>query len=88
MTIHLPNDVEREILAQVQSGQFPSVDAAITEAWRQFQHHRQTRQPSAISTSPDPLLGSASDHPELMDQILEDAMRNREQQPWRLTTGE
>ena len=36
----------------------------------------------------DPLLGSASDHAELMDQIVEDAMRNREQQPWRLTSGE
>jgi Arc/MetJ-type ribon-helix-helix transcriptional regulator len=88
MTIHLPNDVEHDILAQVQSGQFVSVDAAITEAWRAFQRHRQTRQPSASPTSPDPLLGSASDHPELMDQIVEDAMRNREQQPWRLTNGE
>jgi Arc/MetJ-type ribon-helix-helix transcriptional regulator len=88
MTIHLPNDVEREILAQVQGGHFASVDAALTEAWRVFQRHRQARQPSAISTSPDPLLGSASDHAELMDQIVEDAMRNREQQPWRLTSGE
>lgn len=88
MKIHLPNDVEREILAQVQSGRFASVDAALTEAWRAFQTHRQARQTSAISTSPDPLLGSASDHAELMDQIVEDAMRNREQQPWRLTNGE
>ncbi len=36
----------------------------------------------------DPLLGSMSDHAELMDQIVEDAMRHREQQPWRLSTGE
>jgi Arc/MetJ-type ribon-helix-helix transcriptional regulator len=88
MTIHLPNDVEREILAQVQSGQFASVDAAITEAWRDFQRHRLARQASAHPTSPDPLLGSASDHAELVDQIVEDAMRNREQRPWRLTNGE
>jgi hypothetical protein len=36
----------------------------------------------------DPLLGSMSDHAELMDQIVEDAMRHREQQPWRLSPGE
>jgi hypothetical protein len=86
--IYLSNDVEREILAQVQNGYFVSVDAALTEAWRAFQRHCPARQPSAISTSPDPLLGSASDHAELMDQIVEDAMRNREQQPWRLSCGE
>jgi hypothetical protein len=39
-------------------------------------------------TAADPLLGSMSDHAELMDQIVEDAMRHREQQPWRLTAGE
>jgi Arc/MetJ-type ribon-helix-helix transcriptional regulator len=32
MTIHLPQDVETSILAAVQSGRFPSVDAAMTEA--------------------------------------------------------
>ncbi len=88
MTIHLPNDVEREILAQVQNGRFASVDAALAEAWRAFQRHRQERRQPTIPPSPDPLLGSASDHAELMDQIVEDAMRNREQQPWRLTSGE
>jgi hypothetical protein len=36
----------------------------------------------------DPLLGSMADHAELMDEIVEDAMRHREQQPWRLSTGE
>jgi hypothetical protein len=36
----------------------------------------------------DPLLGSMSDHAELMDQIVEDAMRHRELHPWRLTAGE
>jgi hypothetical protein len=36
----------------------------------------------------DPLLGSASDHPELIDQIVEEAMQHREHQPWRLGTSE
>ena len=38
--------------------------------------------------TPDPLLGSMKDHAELMDQIVEDAMRHREQQPWRSSTRE
>jgi hypothetical protein len=44
--------------------------------------------PGAVAAVTDPLLGSMSDHAELMDQIVEDAMRYREQQPWRLTTGD
>lgn len=36
----------------------------------------------------DPLLGSMSDHAELMDQIVEEAMQNREHQPWRLAPSE
>jgi hypothetical protein len=37
---------------------------------------------------PDPLLGLMKDHADLMDEIVEDAMRHREQQPWRLSSGE
>ncbi len=32
MTIHLPNDIGRDILAEVQSGHFASVDDAMTVA--------------------------------------------------------
>jgi Arc/MetJ-type ribon-helix-helix transcriptional regulator len=32
MTIHLPKDLETRILAAVESGRFPSVDAAMTDA--------------------------------------------------------
>jgi Arc/MetJ-type ribon-helix-helix transcriptional regulator len=46
MTIHLPNDVERDILAEVHSGNFASVDDALTAAWRLFrQQHRQSQAP-------------------------------------------
>jgi hypothetical protein len=44
--------------------------------------------PPAAAAMPDPLLGLMSDHAELMDEIVEDAMRNRERQPWRLNAGE
>ena len=40
MTIHLPNDVERDILAEVYSGHFAYIDDALSEAWRSFQQQR------------------------------------------------
>lgn len=55
--------------------------------YRELESKMATTPPVAL-LSTDPLLGSMSDHAELMDQIVEDAMRHREQQPWRLSTGE
>jgi Arc/MetJ-type ribon-helix-helix transcriptional regulator len=37
MTIHLPEELERSIRAEVQDGHFSSVDEAIAEAWRTYQ---------------------------------------------------
>lgn len=51
MTIRLPNDVERDILAEVHSGHFASVDDALTEAWRTFQRQRQS--PAPATGQPD-----------------------------------
>jgi Arc/MetJ-type ribon-helix-helix transcriptional regulator len=87
MTIHLPSDVESSLQAAVQKGRFASLDDALAEAWRHFQRQQETLAP-ATAEAADPLLGSMSDHAELMDQIVEDAMRHREQQPWRLTANE
>ena len=86
MTIQLPEEVESSILEEVRSGHFASVDEALAEAWRQFQR-RQATVPDTAEIA-DPLLGSMGDHAELMDQIIADAMRHREQQPWRSTPGE
>jgi Arc/MetJ-type ribon-helix-helix transcriptional regulator len=46
MTIHLPNEVERDILAEVHSGHFASVDDALTAAWRSFRQQRQSQVPA------------------------------------------
>lgn len=40
MTIRLPSDVEREILAEVHRGHFASVDDALAVAWRVFQQQQ------------------------------------------------
>jgi Arc/MetJ-type ribon-helix-helix transcriptional regulator len=50
MTIHLPQDVERSINAEVLSGHFASADDAIAEAWRSYLQQR-TR-PSQAKASP------------------------------------
>ena len=68
-----------------------SIAALSPEQMQQLRRQLESKMAAAANISPtaaDPLLGSASDHAELMDQIVEDAMRNREQQPWRLSTGE
>jgi hypothetical protein len=63
MTIHLPNDVERDILAEVHSGHFASVDDALAIAWRSFQGHR---------LPPPPASGQADLTPEeIADQELQ-----------------
>jgi Arc/MetJ-type ribon-helix-helix transcriptional regulator len=84
MTIHLPSDVERDVLAEVQSGHFASVDDALAEAWRSFQRQRQ-------SSAPTPglgLIGALRDDAELLDKAVEHAMKIREERPWRLAPGE
>jgi hypothetical protein len=84
MTIRLPNDVERDILAEVHSGHFASVDAAIAEAWRSFQRQRQSPPP----TPGLGFIGALRDDADLLDQAVEHAMKVREERPWRLTPGE
>ena len=84
MTIHLPNDVERQILAEVHRGKFNSVDEALAEAWRSFQRHRQLA-PSSQGTG---LIGALRDDAELLDQAVEHAMTVREERPWRRAPSE
>jgi hypothetical protein len=53
---------------------------------RRLHRELESKMVAATRVSPptdDPLLGSMADHAELMDQIVEDAMQHREQQPWR-----
>lgn len=38
--------------------------------------------------SNNPIMGMFRDAPDLMDQLVEDAMRIREERPWRLPAGE
>lgn len=85
MTIHVSKDAENAIKAAVQSGRFASADEMIDRLVREYaQRSGQPPTTQASDPAPDPILGSMSDHAELMDEIVEDAMRHREHQPWRL----
>jgi hypothetical protein len=68
-----------------------SLGALSPEQVRRLHRELESKMAAATHVSrpdEDPLLGSMADHAELMDEIVEGAMRHRERQPWRLTTGE
>jgi Arc/MetJ-type ribon-helix-helix transcriptional regulator len=92
MTIHLPNDLESSIEAVVNSGRFASVDAAMAEAarllLRQVNREQPAPKPTTPDAPPDPLFGAWREDAELLDEIVDHAMKNRREQPWRLSPGE
>ena len=95
MTIHLPDDLERFVRAQVHSGHFASEDDAIAEAVRLLRRQLSqgaipapTAGQHAPLKNPDPVLGAMRDAADEMDEIVADAMSHRERQPWRLPSGE
>jgi putative addiction module CopG family antidote len=89
VTIHLPEDLERYVQGQVREGRFASADDAIAEAVRLLRQRNQTvATPVAATTAPDPVLGAMRDAADELDEIVADAMSDREQQPWRLSTSE
>jgi Arc/MetJ-type ribon-helix-helix transcriptional regulator len=88
MTIHLPEELQSFIQAKVQSGQFPSEDAAVAEAVRRFrqweqEQSRRSASPTNDNTSSDPVLGAMRDAADEWDEIVADAMRQRREEPWR-----
>jgi hypothetical protein len=76
--------VERDIIAEVHRGHFASIDDALAEAWRSFQLHRRPPAPA----SGQELIGALRDDAELLDQVVEHAMKVRKERPWRLAPGE
>ena len=82
MTIHLPQDLESSLRAEVSSGHFASLDDAIAEAVRLL---LRDHKPSQSAASPDAGLGSIGamrDDADELDEIVADAYRKR-QEPWR-----
>ena len=91
MTIHLPPHIESSIQAAVHSGRFASLDEAMTEAASllvQRLNQEQAQAKPATQPPADPLLGAWREDAELLDEIVEHAMKVREERPWRLAPGE
>ena len=91
MTIHLPPNIESSIQAAVHSGHFASVDDAMTEAatllLQELGQEQAQAKPAAEPPS-DPLLGAWREDADMLDEIVEHAMKVREERPWRLASGE
>ena len=75
MTINVSKDAENAINAAIQSGQFASPDEMVDRLVQEYAvRYRQQPAAQPPTADADPLLGSMSDHAELMDQIVENAM--------------
>lgn len=86
MTITVPPEVEKSILAAVQGGRFRSVDEAVATAWLEWNQKQAPALPplaEGADTSPDPLLGLWRDYADEMDQLVADAYRHRREETWR-----
>jgi Arc/MetJ-type ribon-helix-helix transcriptional regulator len=95
MTINLPDDLECFIRAEVHCGHFASEEDAIAEAVRLLRDqlgHKGKSIPAAgvaaFASTSDPVLGAMRDAADELDDIVAEAMKHREQQPWRLSPGE
>ena len=89
MTIQLPSDLENRVQAAVLSGRFASIDDAMAEAarllLRQIDQRQEpaTKPVKATDAVPDPIWGLMRDDAELMDEIVADAYRQRQEDSWR-----
>ena len=91
MKIHSHLHFESSIQAAVQCGQFASLDEAMTEAASllvQRLDQEQARAKPVAQLPTDPLLGAWREDADLLDEIVEHAMKVREERPWRLAPGE
>lgn len=59
------------------------LDAAPPESSRAMQ-----AEAGAAPPATNPVMGMFSDAPDLLDEVVEEAMKIREERPWRLPAGE
>ncbi len=86
MEIQLPEDLERFVRDEVLAGHYASEEEIVRLALKQLQ---QARKPLPMDqATPDPWLGSMREDAEMLDEIVEEAMKIREERPWRLPPGE
>ncbi len=84
VTIHLPEDLEKSIRSLVEGGRYASEDDVITEAVRTFLRRPEPSRPNAGLGS----IGAMRDAADELDEIVDDAMRRRREETWRVIPGE
>lgn len=88
MTIHLPEELESSVRAEVLRGHFASEEDFVTEAVREYlnrrQPHRRDAQPVPDQTASSlGSIGAMRDAAEELDEIVADAMKRRQPETWR-----
>ena len=87
MTIHLPHDLESSIQAAVHNGRFASVDDAMAEAARLLLREISQGQPQRNAAGMGS-IGAMREAADELDEIVADAMKRRQEEPWREIPGE
>jgi Arc/MetJ-type ribon-helix-helix transcriptional regulator len=87
MDVHLSEESLRFLADQVEAGRYPSQDAVLEDAVRRLRYQEQQLR-DVEPPAEDPILGMFQDDTDLIDEVVEDAMRIRESRPWRLPPGE
>lgn len=87
MNVHLSEESRRFVADQVASGRYPSEEAVLEDALRRMR--RQEQPPSDTgATRQDPISGRFRDDPDLIDEVVAEAMKIWEERPWRRPPGE
>ncbi len=87
MHVQLSEESRRFIADQVASGRYPSEEAVVEDALAHMRRHEQSA-PAVTTLDQVPLWGLFRDEPELIDQIVQDAMRDRRTTPLRAADDE
>ncbi len=85
MIVHLPENLEDSLRAEVSGGRFASVDDAVAEAVRRLLQGQKNDQPdveSNASIASDPVIGAMRNAADELDEIVEDAMQRRWSAGW------
>jgi hypothetical protein len=83
MDIQISAEAQQFLAEQVASGRYPSEAAVIEAALESLRGDRAETPPK-----PEDFIGIFADCPELIDEIVEEAMQIRESRPWRLPPDE
>lgn len=88
MTIRLPEDLESSIRSRVEEGRFASEEALVADAVRTYlraldEGSTLVGTKAGCAPADDPITGLMRDDAELMDEIVQEAYRERRQETWR-----